>query len=207
MMVQNQNNNEMVDNVNPKCAVCKSNECRDGKDCFSQASKHRPLYNGDLAKLHRAASLVEAKYYCKETRLGEIILFAKELGYQKIGLAFCIGLSEEARIIENILSKHFEVVSVCCKVSGIGKKDFELERISLEMSEIMCNPAGQAQLLNEAASQLNVICGLCVGHDAIFSRLSEAPVTTLITKDRVLGHNPASAVYCQYIRRQIGKTQ
>ena len=164
------------------------------------------MYYTDVAKLHQAASAVEARYYGKETRLGEIILFAKELGYQKIGLAFCIGLSEEAQIIESILSNHFEVVSVCCKVCGIDKKDFGLQQISPQNDEVMCNPAGQAQLLNEAETQLNVICGLCVGHDAIFAKLSDAPVTTLIAKDRVLAHNPAAAIYCQYIRKRFGKT-
>jgi len=163
------------------------------------------LYYNDVAKLHQAASAVEAQYYGKETRLGEIILFAKELGYKKIGLAFCIGLSEEAQIIESILSNHFEVVSVCCKVCGIDKKDFGLQQISSQNDEVMCNPAGQAQLLNEVETQLNVICGLCVGHDAIFAKLSDAPVTTLIAKDRVLAHNPAAAIYCQYIRKQFGK--
>ena len=197
----------MKKSMPPQCGRCESKECRDGMDCFSQTHKHRPLYYNDVAKLHQAASAVEAKHYCKETRLGEIILFAKELGYQRIGLAFCIGLSEEARIIDNILSKHFEVISVCCKVSGIDKKDFGLQRISLVKPEVMCNPAGQAQLLNEAETQFNVICGLCVGHDAIFAQLSEAPVTTLIAKDRVLAHNPASAIYCQYIRRQFDETQ
>ena len=197
----------MKKSMSPQCGRCESKECRNGKDCFSQTPRHRPLYYNDIAVLHQAASAIEAKYYGKETRLGEIILFAKELGYQRIGLAFCIGLSEEAGIIENILSKHFEVVSVCCKVSGIDKKDFGLQRISPENHEVMCNPAGQAQMLNEAETQLNVICGLCVGHDAIFAQHSEAPVTTLIAKDRVLAHNPASAIYCQYIRRQFNETQ
>ena len=125
--------------------------------------------------------------------------------YKKLGLAFCVGLSEEAKVIEQILSKHFEVVSVCCKVCGIDKKDFGLQQISSQNDEVMCNPAGQAQLLNEAETQLNVICGLCVGHDAIFAKISDAPVTTLIAKDRVLAHNPAAAIYCQYIRKRFGK--
>ena len=197
----------MKKSITPKCGRCESKECCNGKDCFSQTPRHRPLYYNDVAKLHQAASAVEAKHYCKETRLGEIILLAIEMEYQRIGLAFCIGLSEEARIIENVFSKYFEVVSVCCKVYGIDKKDFGLQRISSEKTEVMCNPAGQAQLLNEAETQLNVICGLCVGHDAIFSQLSKAPVTTLIAKDRVLAHNPASAIYCQYIRRQFDETQ
>ena len=37
--------------------------------------------------------------------------------------------------------------------------------------------------------------GLCVGHDSLFYKYSQAPVTTLITKDRVTGHNPAAALY------------
>ena len=181
-------------------------ECRDGKDCFSQADNHKQLYQDDqIAELHRAASAIEAQYYGKQTRLGEIILFAKELEYKKIGLAFCIGLSDEAKVIEEILSKHFEMVSVCCKVCGIDKKDFSLTQISPENYEVMCNPAGQAQLLNEAETQLNVLCGLCVGHDAIFSKASKAFVTTLIAKDRVLAHNPAAAIYCQYIRKRFNE--
>jgi len=137
--------------------------------------------------------------------LGETILFAKELGCKKMGLAFCIGLSEEVKVIEEILSKHFEVVSVCCKVCGIDKKDFDLPQILSENDEVMCNPAGQAQLLNDAGTQLNVLCGLCVGHDAIFAKVSDAPVTTLIAKDRILAHNPAAAIYCQYLRKQFSE--
>jgi len=190
--------------MKPRCGRCESKECRDGKDCFSQNDDHKQLYqDGHIAKLHKAASVIEGRHYGKETRLGEIILFAKELGYKKIGLAFCIGLSEEANIIEEILSKQFEVLSVCCKVCGIDKKDFDLLPISSERPEVMCNPAGQAQLLNDAKTELNVICGLCVGHDAIFSKVSQAPVTTLIAKDRVLAHNPVGAVYCQYIRKRF----
>jgi uncharacterized metal-binding protein len=190
--------------VSPRCAQCESKECRDGKDCFSKAGNHKQLYQDrDIAKLHRAASAIEASYYGKETRLGEIVLFAKRLKYKRIGLAFCIGLSEEAKIIGEILSKHFKVVSVCCKVCGIDKKDYDLPQISSKGREAMCNPTGQAQLLNEAETQLNVICGLCVGHDAIFTKASDAPVTTLIAKDRVLAHNPAGAIYSRYIRKHF----
>lgn len=190
--------------ISPRCGRCESKECRNGKDCFSLADSHKQLYRDTrITKLHKAASAIEGRYYGKETRLGEIILFARELGCKKLGLAFCIGLSEEVKVIDEILSTHFEVVSVCCKVCGIDKKDFSLQQISPENSEVMCNPAGQARLLNKAGTQLNIICGLCVGHDAIFSKISEAPVTTLIAKDRVLAHNPAGAVYCHYIRKQF----
>ena len=44
---------------------------------------------------------------------------------------------------------------------------------------------------------MNIIVGLCVGHDMLFARHSEAPVTTLVVKDRVTGHNPVAALYGQ----------
>ncbi len=132
------------------------------------------------------------------------MLFAKELGCRKVGLAFCIGLAPEAEIIAQILGREFEVVSGCCKLSGIAKRTLGLEQIDAdEETEVMCNPAGQAHILNEAGTELNIICGLCVGHDAIFSMNSQAPVTTLIVKDRVLAHNPIGAVYCRYVRSRM----
>jgi uncharacterized metal-binding protein len=41
----------------------------------------------------------------------------------------------------------------------------------------------------------NVLLGLCVGHDSLFFKYTEAPGTVLAVKDRLLGHNPLAAVY------------
>ncbi len=195
----------MSDTPNPRCALCHSRECVNGKDCLDNAHRMRALYDVEgVARLHRAATAIEARHYCREPRMQEICLFAKELGFRKLGLAFCAGLASEARVITEILSRDFEVVSVCCKVCGIDKASLSLEQIVPEQErETMCNPAGQATLLNEAETELNILCGLCVGHDAIFNMVSRAPVTTLIVKDRVLAHNPIGAIYSQYIRRKM----
>ena len=191
--------------VTPCCALCGSKSCRAGKDCFGDADRYRVLYeDSDIARLHKAAAAMEARHYGKEPRIREVILLARELGLRRLGLAFCIGLAEEARVIADILSREFEVVSVCCKLCGIEKKTMGLEQIDPDKDlEVMCNPAGQAAMLNEAGCQLNIICGLCVGHDAIFNMASQAPVTTLIVKDRVLAHNPAGAIYSRYIRKTL----
>ena len=53
----------------------------------------------------------------------------------------------------------------------------------------------QANFLNEANTELNVVVGLCIGHDSLFFKYSKAPVTVLAVKDRVLAHNPLGAVY------------
>ena len=68
----------------------------------------------------------------------------------------------------------------------------------------MCNPKVQARLLNEGGTELNFIVGLCVGHDMLFTMESKVPVSSIITKDRVLANNPAGAVYSRYWRRKLG---
>lgn len=62
----------------------------------------------------------------------------------------------------------------------------------------MCNPIGQAKLLNDRKTDLNIILGLCVGHDSLFIKYSDAPITVLAAKDRVLGHNPLAAIYTSH---------
>ena len=51
--------------------------------------------------------------------------------------------------------------------------------------------------LQPRGTDMNIIVGLCVGHDMLFNKHSQAPVTTLIVKDRVTGHNPIAVLYGQ----------
>ena len=44
-------------------------------------------------------------------------------------------------------------------------------------------------------ADLNIVTRLCVGHDRMFYKYSDAPVITTVVKDRVLGHNPIAAIY------------
>ena len=78
-------------------------------------------------------------------------------------------------------------------------------KIHPDQFEPMCNPIAQAMLLNQQGTQFNIALGLCVGHDSMFYKYSDALVTTLVAKDRVLGHNPAAAIYCAegYFRDRI----
>jgi len=84
----------------------------------------------------------------------------------------------------------FETESIICKVGGISK-----DTVNLSDTKPMCNPITQAKFLNKAKTDFNVVVGLCVGHDSLFIKYSEAPVTVLAVKDRVLAHNPLGAVY------------
>ena len=82
-------------------------------------------------------------------------------------------------------------------VGTVEKATLGLEKIDPERRESMCNPVSQAMLLNEAGCELNVVLGLCVGHDMLFSKYAKAPTSTIVVKDRVTGHNPVSVLYGQ----------
>jgi uncharacterized metal-binding protein len=189
------------------CAVCPEKECRNGKDCLKLAEEMKELYGEREISLIKAAASVEAEYYMKKTRIEEIILFGEKMGYKKIGLAFCIGLEKESREIYSIFKEHFKVYSTCCKVCGIDKTEFDLDKIDKTRDEIMCNPIAQASFLNKKKTDLNIIIGLCIGHDILFTEHSEAPVTTLAVKDRVLAHNPLGAIYSNYYRNKLNKSK
>ncbi|MEM4592859.1 MAG: DUF1847 domain-containing protein [Sulfolobales archaeon] len=201
----------MSESVNsPNCAKCKPKPCYKNPDApkpsFCPMVLYRELielgmsmYNDEARRVHRAASLVEKEGYCVWPRLREIVEFARKLGLEKLGVAFCIGLSSEAEYVVRYLeSKGFKVYSVCCKCGGVDKTRVGLreeDKLSPGSHESMCNPIVQAELLNSVGTELNVVLGLCVGHDTLFIKYSKAPVTYLAVKDRVTGHNPLAAIY------------
>ena len=166
------------------------------------------LYSKDdfVKKSTGVASIVEAKGYIKWPRLKDTIEYAKGMDYKKLGLAFCVGLHSEAEQIAKILGDYgLEVVSVCCKTGsvpkskvGVPEEYIMISKTGYPIGKVTCNPAAQALLLNKAKTDLNIIVGLCVGHDITFTHLLKAPVTTLIAKDRSSPHNPAACLFTHY---------
>ncbi len=147
-------------------------------------------------KIAVASAEVEHEGYCRLTRVEEIIEFARKMEVKKIGIATCVGLIRESRTLAKILRAHgFEVYGVGCKVGAVPKTEIGIPKECTEVGTNMCNPILQAKLLNAAKTDLNVVVGLCVGHDSLFYKYSEAITTTAVTKDRVLGHNPVAALY------------
>ena len=173
--------------------------------------KARELYKESQNKLMaHNAGIVEATGYIEWPRLKDTIEYAKLMHYQNLGLAFCVGLLEEARKIQKILESYgFNVNSSLCKTGSFTKseigdipKEFQMtSKTGYTIGFVSCNPIAQALLLNEVKSEFNIIVGLCVGHDSLFIKYSEAPVTVLIAKDRRLAHNPAAALYTYYYNK------
>ncbi len=176
-------------------------------------------YRGDSedARLARVAAKVEGLCYQKTpgslavtarwTRVEDTIALARLMGWQKIGIATCIGLLAETEQLAAILTAQgLEPQTVCCKAGSIDKKSLgiaEEDKVRPGTFEPACNPVAQAELCNLAGTDMNIIVGLCVGHDMLFNKHSKAPVTTLICKDRVTGHNPVAVLYGQnfYFKR------
>ena len=188
-----------------KCALCENKDCSSGKDCTDIRDEVVAAYKDETLKTTQTASYVEATYYMQKTRIEEVIEFAKQMGYRRLGIAFCVGLASEAETVHRILAQHFEVYSVCCKACGVPKSTFGLKPVRGEPDEVMCNPVAQAKVLDGEGTDLNLIVGLCIGHDITFSQYSEAPVSTLVVKDRVLTHNPCGAIYSGYYKRRLIK--
>ena len=167
------------------------------------------LSHAEIRRVSQESARVEAIGYCQWTRVQETMEFATRMGFQKLGIAYCIGLRREARTLADIYRENgFEVVSVCCKSGSIPKEDIGLrddEKIRPGTYESVCNPIGQAMVMNAEKTDLNVIIGLCVGHDSLFIRHSKALVTCLVAKDRVLAHNPVGAIYTAktYYRKKL----
>ena len=118
----------------------------------------------------------------------------------------CVGLIDESRVLAGLLRDYgFEVFGVGCKVGEVAKEEIGIEKRCNVTGNNMCNPIIQAKLLNKEKTDINIVMGLCVGHDSLFYKYSEAITTTLVVKDRLLGNNPVAALnniksYYKYLR-------
>ena len=209
----------------PDCATCRVAACTSApgtkptpKFCPMPAEpellgevRNRYLQEPDLHRMAVESARTEAAGYCEATRVEEIMDFARRMGWRHLGIAHCAGLMLEAKAARDIfLAGDFEVSTVCCKVGSIDKAEWASptrRRFAPGISSRCCSPVGQAALLAEAGTEFNVVIGLCVGHDSMFFMNSKAPVTVLVAKDRVLGHNPVAALYTShsYYRRLTQK--
>jgi uncharacterized metal-binding protein len=210
--------------MNVTCIDCEAYICR-----YPEVKKSPPqscprknyprLLKQSVEKSRNDPSVREINRACEEvlkrgrdslgynwTRVRELIEYARVLGYKKIGIAGCIGLMEESKIIGRILTEAgLQVVLVGCMAGGAPRSKFGLKEGDGGASPFACNPLMQAEVLNQEKTDLNVMVGLCLGHDILFIKNSKTDVTPLIVKDRVTGHNPVAALYTSktYYRQKL----
>ena len=200
------------------CSDCTRLECRHdyprGIPPYCLATKYRDVIektkteygNADVSDLYLAGGRVIAKGYGEWPRIQEAIEFARELNLSKIGLVSCIALVSELGLVTQLFTgAGFDVVSSACQIGRVSPEDRGVSLDTTDHRGLNCNPIAQAEICNNAGTQLNFILGLCLGHDILFMRHSKAPASVLIVKDRVTGHNPAAVLYADHLRRSLFK--
>ena len=189
--------------IKADCIACSDRVCLRGDPCEISSDTYANVLVKEISRIQEAALDIACEQERTLCRLSELIYFCLEMRYKRLGLAYCIDLQEPAEILTQVLRRFFDVFPVCCKVGGISIDDsFYLREVETvkdsRRKQIACNPRGQAAILNKLGTDLNIIAGICMGADCIFARASEAPVTTLLVKDRSLANNPIGALYSDY---------
>nr|MBN2278753.1 DUF1847 domain-containing protein [candidate division Zixibacteria bacterium] len=187
------------------CLVCTDLACLRGKSCkLSKRFNGGPVVDQETARMLEASLDISSERERTLCRLSELIYFCLEMRYRRIGVAFCEDLREPAEILVRVLRRFFEVFPVSCKVGG--KTDPATSTAETNPNDkqqyVICNPRGQADILNSLDTDLNVIVGICMGADCVFTQASESPVSTLFVKDRSLANNPIGAVYSDYYLKE-----
>jgi uncharacterized metal-binding protein/predicted Fe-Mo cluster-binding NifX family protein len=173
------------------CIGCQGRQCMSGLPCaFDPAGEVVPPLDRRAERIYEVGRDVSAESDPKLCRIAELVHFCVGMGYERVGLAFCWELFHEAESLTRVLSRFFTVIPVCCRI-GTGT-------VGERVEGGRCNPVLQARILNGAKTDLNVLAGLCLGCDLLFTAESQSPVTTLFVKDRSLSHNPVAAIYTRY---------
>ncbi len=188
------------------CLACGDRVCLRGKNCMRTRIQQQKPTKEDMC-ICEASTDIACEHERTLCRLSELVYFCLEMKYRTIGVAFCIDLLEPTEILVRVLRRFFDVVPVCCKVGGIRITDpygagAQSGRRRGDQYQIACNPLGQAEILNQMNTDLNVLIGICMGADCVLTRYSRSPVTTLFVKDKSLANNPIGAVYSDYYLKE-----
>ncbi len=168
-------------------------------------------YTEEDLKIAHAAAVVESEAYLREawglkpvdTRILEIINFAKKMGYKKVGIACCFNCAWDAGVLSNMfINRGLEVLVRLCKLYTVQNTKFlglkDEETLIPGGYQSMCNPIAQVDTLADSGCELIVTFGECTGHDALAGKFSKVPFVVLGVKDRVLAHNPVAALTCPW---------
>lgn len=202
------------------CSQCEGHPCLrgypDGLPQWCLSRGYQDIIDGTKAEflkpenmsIHVAAAEVWQKSNTNRwTRVQETIEFAKEIGVHRVGIAFCVALHAEGRE----LARYFQragfdyIAAVGCTIGGLKDTETGLPSGSYLPFPSTCNPIAQAEILNREGTELNVLVGLCTGHDALFLKYSKAPVTVFAVKDKVTCNNPTAVFFSPTYRAQLNQ--
>jgi len=179
------------------CVQCSPKYCRSTDSCGAEKFNTEELnleYNDAQNQkiVQAAAALVDNGLAGNLTRLQEMILFIKSMGYKKIGLAYCYGMEEQAGRLRHIFKNEgIQLSTVSCTVGGLSQKNVNSSSC---INNVSCNPIGQAKQLNAEGVDFVIVMGICLGHDVLLQKNLKADFTTFVVKDRVNNHKPLLAL-------------
>jgi len=187
------------------CIECTNRVCIRGENCLDDIITKPDELGVEDRKILEVSMDIALEKSRRLCRLAELVYYGLEMNYRKVGIAFCVDMWEPTEILTDVLKRFFEVTTVCCKVGGISESDMVPGTSAWtdeDKAQVSCNPVGQASVLNRTGTDMNIIVGLCVGADCLFTMESRAPVTTLFVKDKSLANNPIGALYSEYYLRE-----
>ena len=179
------------------CTRCNTKSCRETESCSAQKFGNEAILDtyslpATQKVIQAAAILVNHGRAGTLSRLQEIIEFSKEMKFQRIGLAYCYGMENDAALVTTIIRESgFHMIPVSCTTGGF--KQSKVNNHS-NIEKVSCNPLAQAAQINHEKVDLTITMGLCLGHDMLFQKQIDSYTTTLIVKDRVHDHEPIEAL-------------
>ncbi len=183
------------------CLRCRDRVCLEGQLCPGLLPDlHCGEPGPDEEGLLEVATDITCETERRLCRVAEFVHFCQGMGYQHVGIAFCVELYRETQILAHLFRRFLRVTPVCCKIGG---RRISEEEVPSRPCHVACNPIGQAAELNRRKTEINAIVGLCIGCDLVFTQHSSAPVTTLFVKDRSLANNPVGALYSNYYLTEL----
>lgn len=181
-----------------ECGLCQNKICLKGVECdkfYGVNSKKENIKHYLESDSDGRILDVSSKISKNISRLEEVSSYIDLMGIKVVGIGFCKGLQKEGKVLhEYLTNRGVECHSVICGHAGIDNGELNLTKKNKDLFEVSCNPYGQATIMNNLKTELNIGLGFCIGHDILFSKYSKAPVTTLVVKDRVNKHCPGKAL-------------
>ncbi len=193
------------------CLNCKERVCLRGEECCLGLMSSGDDLSGERLQILQSVANVTHNNEGKLCRLAELVSFCLAMEYERVGVAFCMDFLKHAEIVTVVLRRFFEVFPVCCQVVGNREREASTKNIAgagqvQQPGRILCNPVAQAEILNRVNTDLNVILGLSIGADCLFTQASRVPVTTLFVKDKQVEDNPICVTYSEnYFEEIAGK--
>ena len=110
----------MAEHFGPTCALCAVTACSAEPGAKKappfcpmpvegevlQQVEEAYLSQEDLHRLLLESARTEAAGYGRVTRIEDIMDFARRIGAQRLGIAHCIGLMQEAKVAQEIFAAH-----------------------------------------------------------------------------------------------------